>query len=457
MTDITVYTIAIVALLSLAAIAYLLVKRYEITIFLIILSPWISAIFASDATMSAEEGTNIASYIRVGLLLLIGGVGIFEFVKMKLTRYEKLPRHFILFALFVLMVVISTSYSIDKRYTLIRSVNFVSLFGFLLGLNSWVIDRNRLKTVLFVMYTAVCFCLIVNLISIAILPEIVWYLKDEIRFQGLAAHPNTMGGFCMVSYPILLWAYSRSRYNRKWMVIFLIIICLSFHLLTGSRTSFFASVIGVATWLVVKGRKGTLLAAVGITCVFALILICLKPSLPRFTREEVSSVGTFTGRTEIWDAALTLALEKPIFGYGYGVSGKIFEDPRFYMDGYALWSGNARSSLHSGYLSVVIGLGLVGLSVFCILLFIPLWLAIRQHSDEYKAFVIALMLMCLITNFFESSIVEGSNIVSPFFWITWVIAGRMFCSDIVLSHDDVCGLDQSKIETFARNLNRSLT
>ena len=61
MTDITVYTIAIVALLSLAAIAYLLVKRYEITIFLIILSPWISAIFASDATMSAEEGTNIES------------------------------------------------------------------------------------------------------------------------------------------------------------------------------------------------------------------------------------------------------------------------------------------------------------------------------------------------------------------------------------------------------------
>ena len=444
MTDITVYTIIIVSLLSLTTIAYCLAKRFEVTIFLIILSPWISSIFASGTSTGAEEGANIASYIRVGLLILIGGLGIVEFVKMQLTRYEKLPKHFILLALFILMVVTSISYSIDKGHTLIKFVNLVSLFGFLLGLHSWVTDRNRLNTVLLVMYTAVCFCLIVNLLSIAILPEMVWYLKDEVRFQGLGGHPNTMGAFCMVSYPILLWAYSRSRYNRKWIVVLLIITSLSFHLLTGSRTSFFASLIGVLTWLVVKGRIGPVLVAVGMTCVFALMLICLKPSLPRFTREEVSSVSTFTGRTGIWDAALTLAMEKPLLGYGYGVSGKIFEDPRFYNDEYATWSGNPRASLHSGYLSVGIGLGVVGLLVFCILLFIPLWLAIRMHSHEYKAFIITMMLMCIITNFFESSIVEASNIVSPIFWITWVIAGRMFCSNFVLSDDDICGLDQSK-------------
>ena len=444
MTDITVYTAIIVSLLCLAAIAYSLAKRYEITVFLIILSPWISSVFASGSSTGVEEGTNIASYIRVGLLILIGGLGIVEFIKMQLTRYEKLPRHFILLALFILMIITSISYSIDKGYTLIRSVNFVALFGFLLGLHSWLIDRNKLNTVLLVMYTAVCFCLTVNLISIAILPEMVWYLKDEVRFQGLAGHPNTMGGFCMVSYPILLWAYSQSRHNRKWIVVVLIITSLSFHLLTGSRTSFIAAFIGVLTWLVVKGRRGPLLVAVGVTCVFALFLLCLKPSLPQFTRQEGFDVRTFTGRTEIWDAAVTLAMEKPILGYGYGVSGKIFEDPRFLIDEYALWSGNARASLHSGYLSVGIGLGVVGLLLFCILLFIPLRLAIRMHSDEYKAFIISIMLMCLITNFFESSIVGASNIVSPVFWITWVIAGRMAYSNIVLSDDDICGLDQSK-------------
>jgi O-antigen ligase len=438
--SVTLLTSAGIILVIASGIAFGCSKRYELAVFLIFLSPWVSSLLLPNAPVAAgEQEGGIGGYIRISLVALIGAIGVFKYLKLKSLYRDKLPIHFIFLALFLLISLISITYSIDQNLTGIKSLSFLAVFGFLLGLNSFLNDRNQVTVVLNVMFIAVCFCLILNLMSVVILPEKVWAWNNENRFQGLAGHPNTFGSFCMISYPVLLWKHSRCQTMTKWLVIFAMIAFAMLHVLTGSRTSIVVSVLGILTWLLILKKKRKFLLMVGVIPALALLLVLFKPS--SFDREESSSLRTFTGRDEIWRAGVTLAMEKPILGYGFEVSGKIFEDPRFYMEGYSLWSGSARSSLHNGYLSVVIGLGLVGFIPFCILLFIPFWLSFHAHADEYKAFVITIILMCVVTNFFESAVVGGSNILSVIFWITWVIAGRGLYFGMVPEDDDIFHLE----------------
>jgi len=161
-------------------------------------------------------------------------------------------------------------------------------------------------------------------------------------------------------------------------------------------------------------------------------MIGYKYSPSVLTRTNSTNLTHLTGRPEIWTAGVILARERPILGYGYSVGGKIFEDPRFYNERSPLWTGNSRVSLHNGYLDVFIGIGSIGLIIFCISLFLPLWKCIRANSSEYKAFVITIMSMAMLSNLFESCIIGGRSIDSVVLWIAWVIAGRMVKADSVL-------------------------
>jgi len=159
----------------------------------------------------------------------------------------------------------------------------------------------------------------------------------------------------------------------------------------------------------------------------AVIFFLFRP--PSFMREGYEKVTEFTGRTEIWTAAVTLAIEKPILGYGYEVDGKIFADQRFYNREISQWRGNPKASLHNGYLSAIIGLGIVGFLLLYFTLFAPF---IHRHGHlkgEYKAFWVTILVMCIVTNLTESFITGPTNIGSLILWIAWVIVGKMSIID----------------------------
>jgi O-antigen ligase len=241
--------------------------------------------------------------------------------------------------------------------------------------------------------------------------------------MGLWSQPNQMGAFCMISYPILLWKISDSDPKMKWFVYFLISVTAIFHILSGSRTTLLASAFGICIWLLVLKKPIKFVLMIFMITALAMLAVTFRPS--NLTREGgFESVSTFTGRTEIWIAALTLAKEKPIVGYGYGVGGKIFEDPRFYDPKQELWSGSAKVSLHNGYLSAVIGMGILGTLLLYGLLFLPFSRSRKAIKGEYRALMVTVIFMCLLTNFLEGVIGSSSGLVSIILWILWVIAGK---------------------------------
>lgn len=408
-------------------------KRYEFGIFLIVLSPWIPAILSSNNTARiGDEAVGIGSFIRVSIVALIGGIGFLQFIKLRKLNGERVPSHYYLLALFLLLALVSTSYSLDQKHTAIRSISFFAFYFFLLGLNYWLHQERNFYITLNSCFLAISLCLIVNALSLVMFPEKAWWFASENRFQGLLAHPNTMGAFCMAAYPVLLWKYLQCKSRQKYLIIFLFFTCFSMHFLSGSRTSLFSSVFGIAIWLILlKKKKQLIIFSASVFCL-VFIMIGYKYSPSVLTRTNSTNLTHLTGRPEIWTAGVILARERPILGYGYSVGGKIFEDPRFYNERSPLWTGNSRVSLHNGYLDVFIGIGSIGLIIFCISLFLPLWKCIRANSSEYKAFVITIMSMAMLSNLFESCIIGGRSIDSVVLWIAWVIAGRMVKADSVL-------------------------
>jgi O-antigen ligase len=158
------------------------------------------------------------------------------------------------------------------------------------------------------------------------------------------------------------------------------------------------------------------LGAIGIG---AFTVVQVTPS--SFEREGTYSATNLTERPEFWRASLTLILERPILGFGYAVEGAIWSDPRFNRPEYSLWSGSARASLHNGYLSVAVGLGVGGLLVWCVLLFRPLWRFRLLPYSNYKGLALAVMVSSLLLNVIETEIGGTATV----FWIIWVTAGKV--------------------------------
>ena len=421
-----------IILIIASAIAYCCLKRYEFAIFLIVISPLITEILTpNNGAGIGEDQAGIGSYIRVSIVLFIGCIGFIHFIKSRKLSGERLPSHFYFLALFLFLSLLSTSYSLDPKYTAIRSLSFIAFYFFLLGLNYFLDREQNFSVTLNTCFSAIVLCLILNALSIIIFPDRAWMAETEHRFQGLFSQPNSLGAFCMVSYPVLLWKYWQYTSRHRYIIMCLIITSFSLHFLSGSRTSLFASVFGIVIWLVLLKKKRQLIIFSAAAFCLVLILIGYEYVPSVLKRTESSNLTHLTGRTEIWKSAVILASEKPIFGYGYSVDGKIFEDARFYDEGLGLWSGSSRASLHNGYLSVFIGIGSIGLIIFCISLFLPLWKSFRVSSSVYKAFVVTIITMALVENCTETFIVGGSSIESVVLWIAWVIAGKMTKTDSV--------------------------
>jgi O-antigen ligase len=421
MDGITLLILVVIGFFAVVATAIWSLRRYEVTVFLTGLSPWFSALFIPNVPDEFQR-EGMGSYLRIGILIFTGMIGTLQYFRLR-DRGEKLPLYLVLLGIFLSVALASTSYSIDPLYTWIRSSSFLFLYGFLLGLHVWLQDRQRFEGILNTLFLLVSFFIIINAVSIVILPERVWWWDGPSRFQGLWSHPNTMGSICMIAYPVLLWKYFRSTPLRRPIVFLLFIASALMHFLTGSRASLITAFFGIFVWFFIQKKKAKLLFSLGLLCVLTLLVVEFRPS--SLQREEGAKLTDLTDREKFWYGSYLLLMERPLLGYGYGVEGKIWEDPRFYDTQDTLWSGSVKASLHNGYFSIAIGLGVMGFFVWCLILFIPLWRSRSLPWNDFKSFALTVMLMCMLLNFFESLLAGVDSLAAIMFWIAWVLVGRL--------------------------------
>lgn len=431
MSNLWIWFAVIILIIIGVSIIILSTKKFEIAILLVTLSPWMSALFVVNAPgYQGEAEPVLGAYIRIAMIGLAGIIGLIVFLTN--GKANDLPFSICLLGIFILCTFASTFYSLDQRHTFIRSCTFLAIFFFLIGFYAWVKNEGTFEKALNSLSLVICFFLIANLCALIFFPEKAWHWSMEDRFQGFWGHPNSIGALSMVSYPVLLWKFRQSSGNRKWVLAGYIVICALMHFLSGSRGTIAASVIGICIWLLMIDKKTNLIIFfITIALCFGAV-IKIKPTV--FMREKTFNLANLTGRTDFWSGAYMLIKEKPLHGYGYEVEGKVWNDIRFYNPEIGLWRGSVRASLHNGYLSVLIGVGLIGFAIWCFVLFLPLWQCFFSPSNLYKTFAVSIMVMCLVLNSIETIITGSGALTAIFFWIAWVMAVSLARSAKIMSN-----------------------
>ena len=417
--------ISILLFFAAAALAVCAAKRYELAIALVLLSPWISCLSGSGRRPIGEESLrpDATSYVRIGVIMLMGTAGLLKYLAMRKSPSSVSRRHLHLLGVFLLYALLSTTYSIDKTYTLARSFEFLGFFFFLLGLHRWLESRRALETALNIYFAVCCLGILLNLFALGFPSDWAWWYVDRSRFQGVLNHPNSLGAFSMVAYPILAWKCRHTEFPvRFWMYVLFCITALC-HVASGSRGTLVASFVGLAVWYIVAGERRRLAVLACALVVGAAVFFWVRPvGLQR----DSGNVLDLMGRPSLWHHTVCLVAERrPLFGFGYGVSGRIWADSQFQSAGRYLWSGSAKADLHNGYLTVMAGLGMVGLLMWLCFTVMPLLPVLSMRAGTYKALVLAVAAQAFILNIAETSITSSRVLPSLVFWFFWLIAGRL--------------------------------
>ena len=430
MNLISLNTILIIGILIISAILLFvyLTKHFEYSLFLALIATPISAFFVPNVShLEAGYESTIGSYIRIILIAYLSFISVIKLIKLWNSRIIYPSNPFFLLVPIFLLAFFSATYSIDQNITLIRSATFLLIIIYCIGIYFWLNNIEDYDKLLNVFFLYAVFFAFVNLAAIIFLPSKAWWATDPSRLQGVLSQPNSLGADSRDLVFVLFWksSVSKSR-TSKLAVNILIGIFVLFILLSGSRTSLFTLVLGLFLWFVLN-KKGMKIILFSLLLVFlSVIFPSIEPS--NMERNGNTSLTDLTGRQEFWINALTLISEKPWSGYGFEVGGKVWEDPRFNDPKLTLWSGSAKQSLHNGYITTAIGIGIPGLLLWLLVIVLPLLkIDYRRLIPEVSVLLIIFLIM-IITNFVESVIGAGSIL----FWVVWTLLvtfNRKFLDD----------------------------
>ena len=397
------------------------IRHFPLAIFLVALAPFFSSLFLpnSDAVIAETPG----SFVRLLLIALMGVAGGIVAFRIHQTTREPVPIPLKLLGLFLAYALVSTVYSLNWEYTAIRAGSFLTFYFFLLGLYFWIRSEAHFEAALGAILTMVLLCLLLCAFSFFVWPSHVWLYSAPSRFQGLWGHPNNLGLFCMLSYPLLLWKFSRSTSFARWVIGIALVMAGGMHLLSGSRTSLFAACIGLLIWFALTRQFGKLIYGVVVAMMLAITLAIWTPA--SFEPSGNADLADLTGRNETWRLALQYSFRKPLLGYGYDVDGEMMKGDRNPIIAQKQLPG-VRISLHNGYLNTFSGLGAVGLLLWLAIVLFGLWRSWLLPASDYRALFVATMVMGLVVNQTETSITGGRTLLGVFFWLSWTLALRAY-------------------------------
>ncbi len=215
-------------------------------------------------------------------------------------------------------------------------------------------------------------------------------------------------------------AYDRELWTA-WFVCFFIGLLMCF-----SRGVWLSVVVAVGFMLVQLGRGVTHRKILFIGAACFILFVCLNlPGVHNIIVERITSavdISYASNRARLlrWAQALTMFLENPVLGKGYGAFAMLYEEDVALVGSY---TAQYQLGAHSEYLQVIAELGIVGLGVW-------IWLnvaflrygfrALRTISDSfYRATVIGLMAaeLSLMVHFIVNNLLNGDAIGVPFWGI----------------------------------------
>ena len=359
----------------------------------------------AETLVDGGQGSRKISYTALGCFGLI--------LLMVPSRYRLrlVSFPFLLALAYLLLCMASLAWSDAPWLTTKRvAVLMFSLLG-VLGLSKHLSQRDLIVVALGTGMLLLAVGISAEITAGSFRPWLLWY-----RFSG-TFHPNTQASYCAVMALAAFFGWKASE-RKRWLYALLFMIAAGFLLLTKSRNSIAACFVSIfAAWYV--GSSNTKKTLVGIAVPFLVCGIALAGLLiglevltsvdtaVQLGRGSDAGFGTLNGRLPLWNSLLGHIAERPLLGYGYHgfwTGERIYE-----ISTQQEWTV---PTAHSGYLDIVLSLGLLGgvlfASVICI--------ALRHAAARCLAtgangggFAFSMIVFAMASAVFESGFLQPSS------------------------------------------------
>jgi len=243
------------------------------------------------------------------------------------------------------------------------------------------------------------------------------------RFQSIFSGPNDVGALMLVTIGVGLTRWDRVKSSEKALIAVVIACAALCGALADSRSPFVALAIGTALFVVWRhGLRGLLAMGALVTATCAL-LVATGHDFSAYTSR--GDITTLTGRTEMWAFVVKQIASHPILGFGYEVGGAIFDNPYFPL-WWGPWDQGPHVSVHNGYLSHAIGVG-IPVTLFWLYIMLAPWVFTFSRSEDrwqIKRLFFFLLVPILVHNMSEVMADDAIGIVGFFFGLLWVLGER---------------------------------
>lgn len=307
----------------------------------------------------------------------------------KLASYSTIG--LVAFGMFVLYVNLSSWWSPSEVYAFSKQVQLLSIITLLLLAGYFVgLQIKRLERLIQIL-------LIVSLLIalVAVLTGLIFGVRAHVLLPP-ASHLG-IGRVIGVGFPIIIYYYASGRIGLYYGILLLSLVISSLifaisrmALIAGfgamfiyiiyilhAKSSFRSNVTNLVSVLVLK-----------ITIVLAIIISAIDTRFySHFTLSQLSSSGE--GRLNLWIQSIEFWLERPLFGHGIGSTP-------------ILWNGiDSRAYPHNIFIEALSELGIVGATLYLILIFYPFIQCIRANK---RSIFLGLLVSLFIYSILISSV-----------------------------------------------------
>lgn len=374
-------------------------------------------------------GLPLEQYLRVVVQI---GVGVYAALWLVRSWSDVRLSRYLLFFLYLAVLSATAAVSGQPVWVLLQVFSLACVFIFFIAFAEYFDDPGEARRLIF--------AVVGGAFAAACLAGIILYVLDPARTIDTTVDPwRYKGAFnkpgCVAAAAGLLLLFAVFERWHPLLRLGAGLVAAANLLLSGSRSSMLAAAAAILVTLLIYSPRRLLLAgaAVGAALAFvyvdAAVDLSLPPSVQKAMRLE--SVHTLSGRTDMWALGLEVLAGSPVLGYGFTVGSDAFSGMRYQIiDQFGTSSNMVKQGglLDSGYMQSLMDSGILGITVYGVIILVSLFSAVRQPDRYVGAPILACLLFLAIANVGESLIFAGATPHSVFYWYLAILSARLLRS-----------------------------
>jgi O-antigen ligase len=387
----------VLALVAAAIVPWALYCTSRHVSWLLIVFVLIEAVAAS--TFAATDVPQLGAFVRYSL----GFLFVLPFISSVWKSGILRKGGFRDYTIYLIWALVSVSYSILPEVSLARAIAAILPFCAVCAIAAEVRSAEDARKAMGVLLAGCGVVVAANFLAMFIPACTPWQPDADsgiLRFTGFLTEPNLVGNLTLATVGAGFGYWPIASGRQKALAAAVMLGALAQGAMADSRSPIIGIAIGGVVYLVWEYRVRGAIAVAALFAIFYTSAYAIPGMRGYLDRGDVASL---TGRQVAWDFAVQSVKESPIVGYGYEVEGQILNNHHFpgWDD---VWNFGYQTSLHNGFVSRAVSLGIPALLFWLFLTLRPVLACFVPNHDPWKLRSIAAMavLPVLVLNFTES-------------------------------------------------------